>query len=122
MRISDWSSDVCSSDLLVDRPVLETTHFLLGQQLRRGIAHHAQGRPHDAEVPQRLERAQRIGVEFALIIDAAHPRPLDEIVGQNLVPQLDDFAALRKEAMPTDVEAKALMRSEEHTSELQPLM
>src|SRR3546814_16984729 len=55
MRISDWSSDVCTFDL------------------------------------------------------AAHPRPLDEIVGQNLVPQLDDFAALRKEAMPTDVEAKALM-------------
>src|SRR3546814_19793035 len=80
MRISYWSSDVCSSDL-----------------------------PYDAQIPQRLERAQRIGIIFALLIDSAHPRPLDEIVGQDLVPQVDDFLAFREEAVTADVEAKALM-------------
>src|SRR3546814_11567326 len=38
MRISDWSSDVCSSDLLVDRPVAHLRHQVvaaaLGDQLR----------------------------------------------------------------------------------------
>src|SRR3546814_7131241 len=98
MRISDWSSDVCSSDLiefppeLIDGPVLETADLPVRQQLRLGVARHAQRRPYDAQIPQRLERAQRIGIIFALIIDSAHPRPLDEI------------------------------RSEEHTSELQSLM
>src|SRR3546814_7492172 len=38
MRISDWSSDVCSSDILVDRPVAHLRHQVvaaaLGDQLR----------------------------------------------------------------------------------------
>src|SRR3546814_9989546 len=113
MRISDWSSDVCSSDLiefppeLIDGPVLETADLPVRQQLRLGVARHAQRRPYDAQIPQRLERAQRIGIIFALIIDSAHPRPLDEIVGQDLVPPVDDFLAFR---------------SEEHTYELQSLL
>lgn len=94
---------------LVDRPVLEAADRLVRKQLRPRIARHAQGRAHDPEVPQRLERAQRIGIEFALIIDAAHPRALDEVVGQYLVPQVDDLLAFREEAVPADVEAESLM-------------
>src|SRR3546814_18851135 len=33
MRISDWSSDVCSSDLLVDRGVVDEAHAEAGGQL-----------------------------------------------------------------------------------------
>src|SRR3546814_1951668 len=31
MRISDWSSDVCSSDLVKDRPVSNLNNLMLGQ-------------------------------------------------------------------------------------------
>ena len=94
---------------LVDRPILETAHALVGEGLGPGIARHAQTRTPDAQIEQRLEGAQRIAVEFALIIDAAHTWALDEIVGQNLVPQIDDFLRFREKAMPADVEAKALV-------------
>src|SRR5690606_12003647 len=70
---------------------------------------HARSRAQQAEIAQRLECAQRVGVELALVVDAAHPRALDEVVGQNLVPQVDDLLALREEPMPTDVEAVAPM-------------
>ena len=94
---------------LVDRPILERTRLLLGKQLPARIARHAERRAPHAEIEQGLERAQRVGVEFALIIDAAHPRALDEIVRQDLVPQIDHFAALREESMTADVEAKTLV-------------
>ena len=38
-----------------------------------------------------LKGTQRIAVEFAFIINAAHPWALNEIVGQNFVPQINDF-------------------------------
>ena len=63
----------------------------------------------DAEIAQRLEGAQRIGIEFAAVVDARQPRPLDEIVGQDLVPQVDHFLRLGEEAVAADVEQEALV-------------
>ena len=63
----------------------------------------------DAEIAQRLEGAQRIGVEFAAVVDARQARPLDEVVGQDLLPQVDDFLRLREEAVPADVEHEAVV-------------
>src|SRR3546814_5711778 len=56
MRISDWSSDVCSSDLLA-RTLLAKTAF---QQVRNTVLGGSPGRrPRSAEVPMIIERFDR---------------------------------------------------------------
>src|SRR3546814_15886964 len=59
MRISDWSSDVCSSDLLVDRHQLRAAgEELLGRELFRG-ARGAARRLAGHHAPALLVRAAR---------------------------------------------------------------
>src|SRR3546814_8701302 len=111
MRISDWSSDVCSSDLhqpsarLAHRlkpfePQLQSEREFLGARLLLGIARQQQRRFEERE-PGRHH--QIIGREFEL-----EPRRLlDEI--EILLDEIED----RKLSQ---------IRSEEHTSELQSLM
>src|SRR3546814_1331301 len=98
MRISDWSSDVCSSDL-VDLP---DTQARLNEELddvRRNAA--------NALGNGQLERAQE---GYRLLADA----------GQ----QADADAGLQRVAAAWAHRAETLAadRSEEHTSELQSLM
>src|SRR3546814_3696813 len=112
MRISDWSSDVCSSDLDI------------GGQARKGV-----GRPATAQegkisaVKLRLIRSQRRkqagvrqrfqigayrrGIERRIIAGPAPARKMREIGAQRI-------AILASEGKPA--------RSEEHTSELQSLL
>ena len=52
---------------------------------------------------------KRIGIVFAAIEDARQPRPLDEVVRQNFVPEVDDFLRLGEEAMAADVEQEILV-------------
>src|SRR3546814_5727106 len=103
MRISDWSSDVCSSDLL---RALEEAHAavdavrdLLGQQ--RFFEH---ARLRIAAVQDR-----------AVAVAAAVAHPLADAL--NHEPRLVDLVVRR-----VQVDRLALARSEEHTSELQSLM
>ena len=63
----------------------------------------------EAELAQSLEGFQRIGVELAAVEDAREARALDEIIRQDLVPEIDNFLRFREEAMPADVEEKALV-------------
>src|SRR3546814_3181368 len=97
MRISDWSSDVCSSDLALDRR-------------RRGQVRCARGparaalRRHPARSAQIRSRADRRGVEARGRATRADRR----------LPQ----TARRRVALPVPDG----LRSEEHTSELQSLM
>src|SRR3546814_9796614 len=107
MRISDWSSDVCSSDLLV-------------------------GRSHDA-VDAVADDAERVDIEAAVGLvedgeaggDEAH---LDDLVALLLAARTADIhVALHP--VHRDVERVGLLageaqalRSEEHTSELTSLM
>src|SRR3546814_4270688 len=97
MRISDWSSDVCSSDLA-----------LHGSQHESGRP----GRPRLRLFRQRLVRREQ---------DQQPPRGRAD--------RADRSAAVRRFAghaqagrLPPGPEARAAQRSEEHTSELQPLM
>src|SRR3546814_5546459 len=95
MRISDWSSDVCSSDLV-------------GQGALRG-----------AEV-QRLVEHGVLGLDH-LVIDRAdqpHPGKLGVVAEAELV----DARQLEVRIDRVDLVAGASARSEEHTSELQSLM
>ena len=100
-----------------EEPLAELVAHPLMERLRR------RDRPHagpavggdagdafeDAEVAQRLEGLQRIGVELALVIDARQARAIDEIVGQDLVPEVDDLSSrLREEPVAADVETGSL--------------
>src|SRR3546814_3356374 len=103
MRISDWSSDVCSSDLLADRGALGH-----GAQVSAGVRHlalaflvrhrdHGRGRAppaHDAAgfTPGMVVDEQALGLVLGY--------------GDKIAPRL----------------IAQLQRSEEHTSELQSLM
>ena len=90
---------------LVYRPILKAADIFVRKGLGLHIARHAQRRPHNAKVEKCFERAQRIAVEFAFIIDPAHARTLNEVVGQNLVPQIDNVFRLRKKAVAPDIKA-----------------
>src|SRR3546814_4252793 len=97
MRISDWSSDVCSSDLGIDRAKEA------GGELGAGLGDQRDpvARP-DARRDQPVRHADRIGAQFAERIGA--PQRAPRIV------EIESAPAARG------------IRSEEHTSELQSLM
>src|SRR3546814_9704722 len=101
MRISDWSSDVCSSDLIlaiVDRPHDRLTgrlveEHLLGTEVRRW----------------RVQAIDEVAREQLLTHIIAIGVGVDEDVGERCR-RVADIARFREQ------------RSEEHTSELQSLM
>src|SRR3546814_3403502 len=92
MRISDWSSDVCSSDLLVV------------------VAHDAV-----EEIVEADDRTVRLGLGAEVVLVEAC-RQVELVV--DLVERVAGLAAQRAEG----VGIGAAFRSEEHTSELQSLM
>src|SRR3546814_5732953 len=116
MRISDWSSDVCSSDLLrLD-------------QLRR-VRRHGDRGGGDGGLAARIEPAQLVGVpairslegqgaadaEFGAPVRARDREQQARVVAAWIVDR-----AAEREVMGSHV--WILLRSEEHTSELQSLM
>src|SRR3546814_3059363 len=115
MRISDWSSDVCSADLLADG--VDRLLELLAGDL--GLAHGA-GEALDAlldagfQLGHRLEQLVGIAGEVVAAVDLA-----DQRIAHRR--QLGVFALQLRDAR---LERAGLVggRSEEHTSELQSLM
>src|SRR3546814_8196565 len=99
MRISDWSSDVCSSDLRKRITHRQARAPLISPQLVR-----AEARGELAKMPERL----RLG----------HLREIGQIE------HVDHESARRVELLSTGGELREIApeRSEEHTSELQSLM
>src|SRR3546814_2966459 len=117
MRISDWSSDVCSSDL----------HIGIGQIQR--AADVARPRPFDlddarAEIaePQRRRRARQ---ELRHIDDE---QPVERRRGRHRLFRYRSLSAASADTAPSSARnavlrrSEAACRSEEHTSELQSLM
>jgi hypothetical protein len=70
---------------------------------------HAGRAGEEPEIAQRLECAQWVRIIFSAVVDAREARPLDEIVGQNLLPEIDHFLRLRKETMPANVKHEAVV-------------
>src|SRR3546814_4541473 len=104
MRISDWSSDVCSSDLVASSPNSE----------RRAAPPPASVGALDAELDEFLEGgAVRVGWKTAQGL-AGGPGIIAGAVEGGFQRAVPDHQALRLD----DV----VVRSEEHTSELQSLM
>src|SRR3546814_6841627 len=104
MRISDWSSDVCSSDLAV----LHDDEVLAGAGDAHGLARE-----------RRLDARQNLAVA-ADLIDAQAVQALAHRLGRRIAPApLGAGDGVADEAI---VEVDEHARSEEHTSELQSLM
>src|SRR3546814_6885033 len=104
MRISDWSSDVCSSDL--DLP---TPEFVDDDAC------------HLAGVDDGLCDRDREGDDFAECVAIENPEPVrssdfDKMLAAGLIP-----TSIVRKGVGRDAEL-AGHRSEEHTSELQSLM
>src|SRR3546814_2078126 len=97
MRISDWSSDVCSSDLPHGKAIRQDNAGMF-----RRIQHFEQNR---LLAVVRASRVARRGADASILF--ADQRFIRELLALRIAPKRG-----------TDV----LMRSEEHTSELQSLM
>src|SRR3546814_7320545 len=91
MRISDWSSDVCSSDLPANFSVAR-------HRQAQAETHHAGHPPGHGHHHRRLRRCEPSGCQLG------QPLPF------------------KPASHRAGVDAKAVGRSEEHTSELQSLM
>src|SRR3546814_8884172 len=107
MRISDWSSDVCSSDL-ADRRFVHLAH---ARRDRRALELYQRaaiiGAHQDPRLGKRLvDRVHLTGIECIAV----------EAEGEQF--------GLRRPRLPQQVDprAVAVIRSEEHTSVLQSLM
>src|SRR3546814_6097203 len=101
MRISDWSSDVCSSDLVeVRQAALEEA---------RQHAADRMGIPQQHEAVARLDGAQR-------------RRDLVVVGPPVALAPLGHLGVVRALALTIDLRHVEGLRSEEHTSELQSLM
>src|SRR3546814_6742241 len=109
MRISDWSSDVCSSDLI------GTVEAVLNTNVPPEIANYR----------QRIGRAGRSGQPIAVGLTFCRDRPLDRLA------LADPIDFLRREvrapkvsldSAPIALRHASAFRSEAHTSELQSLM
>src|SRR3546814_7892254 len=125
MRMSDWSSDVCSSDLLpfpllVDELLARVIGALVLLERHLAFDHHLR---RDAGV---------IGADNPQRVLALEPRVADEDILQGVVERMADMKAARHVgrrvddrprlgARPRGME-QAAFRSDEHTSELKSLM
>src|SRR3546814_10745632 len=115
MRISDWSSDVCSSDLLG-----AARHPHAAQRLGPDGARGLGGA---IEIPARHLGRQRVA--RALQVDRRQAGLDQDRLAARLVEEQGELGAValdRGRAVGASLVAVAEERSEEHTSELQSLM
>src|SRR3546814_6112080 len=129
MRISDWSSDVCSSDLLAQAVGLGDPVQLAQGQLQPGAQRVAFSRGgkagfHAVEQRQQVGKQALVGEAARALELAGHALALVVQVGtlaQRIAAQLLQFRPQRLQLGDQRVVVVS-HRSEEHTSELQSLM
>src|SRR3546814_1789902 len=118
MRISDWSSDVCSSDLLVGDLSLHGGGGgdvrLCGASTRKAAARRAGAGVRGAA----RDRAVHLQLQFRLSRRTAYRLR----AGRGALRAADRPQHAVRARLSEDTARGALSRSEEHTSELQSLM
>src|SRR3546814_6237248 len=119
MRISDWSSDVCSSDLTV-----EDLAARLGDEEAGVLVAHRFVEPHRDATDRVHETLEADEVDLDVVVDR-NPEVLLDRVDQHLlalsVGAVDPTGRAVGDGAP-QVAGDRQARSEEHTSELQPIM
>src|SRR3546814_2451004 len=128
MRISDWSSDVCSSDLLMISPV---DHFLdafaaAGADV---ITVHPEAGPH---IHRTVQHIKSLGKQAGVSLNPATPAKMldyliddiDLVLIMSVNPGFGGQSFIQGQLRKIEAERKMIekSRSEEHTSELQSLM
>ena len=89
-----------------DHVALERVLVLRGPHLGPQVREPAEDRFERAEVLERVHRLDRVVVQLAAVVDAAHARSAQELVGaEDLEPEVVDRLHLGEEAVATDVEA-----------------
>src|SRR3546814_7005310 len=119
MRISDWSSDVCSSDLL---KVKEALKLVRDEEAGRLV--------NEEELKAKaLEAVEQHGIVFIDEIDKVAKRGnvggadvSREGVQRDLLPLIEGCTVNTKLGMVKNDHILFIARSEEHTSELQSIM
>src|SRR3546814_5696327 len=120
MRISDWSSDVCSSDLLrIDAAAQEADA-------------HRRDRREDGARHEHLDQREAALVlhrDGRMIVSAACPPPLSGRTSRSMRSKASSAVLATRcstrqsrPALVTPLTLLPIARSEEHTFELQPLM
>ena len=94
---------------MVADPIFEIVRLPDREEFRFEIGQQAQDRADDAQLDERFESAQRIGEEFAVIINPRGTRAHQHVVRQNLGPEILDRFRLREEAVAADIEVKTLV-------------
>src|SRR3546814_2922547 len=120
MRISDWSSDVCSSDLVREQPVQHRIFRKLYRADDAGPRRAAPLRPWHHRRPPPLRRARQ--PEVLTMAETAHSgerRPLPSSLIGALEERFGDRFQRGEAVLGQHGSSE---RSEEHTSELQSLM
>src|SRR3546814_6128008 len=114
MRISDWSSDVCSSDLLTQQKISELVDAECLRQLKR-IGNVADGFRHFF-TPVKQEAMSKDLFRQRQLCAHQEGRPVNCVKTNDiLADDMKNIAALTPE-VPV---IRGVLRSEEHTSELQ---
>src|SRR3546814_7679433 len=138
MRISDWSSDVCSSDLALPWRVfaatefLEDRHLLSGRNAHAGIVHldpqQSLLAAHTQQHATAWRVSHRVGEEVLQhptqqLRVAAHPGVAGDVLERQATigSERAELGSQRIEHFGHGEHAR-FRRSEEHTSELQSLM
>src|SRR3546814_7701155 len=127
MRISDWSSDVCSSDLFVDQSDEESTNAAVDAGVSAYIV---DGFKKERIKPildlavRRFQAFSKLQEELAEARNLlAERKTIDRakaiLMKRRGIDEPAAYALLRSHAMQSN---RRIVRSEEHTSELQSLM
>jgi hypothetical protein len=93
----------------VGHPLLEGVLDLAGEHRPAQVAEADQDALDEAEAHQRVQRLERVVEELLLVVDAREARPLEELVGQDLLPHLVDLHRLGEEAVAAHVEVEVLV-------------
>ena len=94
---------------MVGHPVLEALWMSIGNNASLDIAGDTANRLNEAKIEQGIEGFEWIIEIFASIDDTGKARTNEQIIAQNLGPQIFDLSALGKEAMAADIKAVAIV-------------
>src|SRR3546814_8195229 len=118
MRISDWSSDVCSSDLGVAIGFI----VVRAAEQREGQGGEKENSPHDAMNARSRRRGQpRSRLQLDAPIQPVAPGFV-QVIGREAAAMFLELPARRPDRRDVERHPRLFGRSEEHTSELQSLM
>src|SRR5216684_2285165 len=94
---------------LGDHPILEAARRPVRCEAGARVRERAARRLQRAQLDERLGSLERIAEEPALVVDARGARPQEEVVRQDLRPQVLDLFRFGKEAMAADIEMESFV-------------